>query len=242
MNNPSKIAELQDLEQWRTKFDVASAAAEGFFSKRWIAENLFSISEEEFLRNQREMFYDRLATAELDQSAEATALGAGGGGGIGDLLGDEGGEDTGLADLEGDAATPDAATPDAPAEEPPPEPETNLLATPPANRDDKVEKKVKGKKLTTTSKSKGKWYEPKKDLSGKRAQQRQMSADAGSNLASSASRNINKGYHDLSRLARGIKEEKDSNYKQEERKIFEINNEVKRLITELETKKNVSEN
>ena len=31
MNNPSKIAELQDLEQWRTKFDVASAAAEGFF-------------------------------------------------------------------------------------------------------------------------------------------------------------------------------------------------------------------
>ena len=31
MNNPSKIAELQDLEQWRTKFDVAGAAAEGLF-------------------------------------------------------------------------------------------------------------------------------------------------------------------------------------------------------------------
>ena len=72
--------------------------------------------------------------------------------------------------------------------------------------------------------------------------QRQMSADAGSNLASSASRNINKGYHDLSRLGRGISEEQESNYKKEEQKIFEINTEVKRLITELETKQNVSEN
>ena len=72
--------------------------------------------------------------------------------------------------------------------------------------------------------------------------QRQMSADAGSNLASSTSRNINKGYSDLSRLARGISEEHESNYKKEEEKIFEINNQVKALITELETKQNVSEN
>ena len=83
---------------------------------------------------------------------------------------------------------------------------------------------------------------PRKDLTGKRAMQRQMSADAGSNLASSTSRNINKGYADLSRLARGISEEHESNYKKEEQKIFEINTEVKRLITELETKQNVSEN
>jgi hypothetical protein len=105
-----------------------------------------------------------------------------------------------------------------------------------------MEKKVGGKKVTTTAKSKGKWYEPRKDLSGKRAMQRQMSSDAGSNLASSTSRNINKGYSDLSRLARGIKEEQHSNYREEERKIFELNNEVKALITELETKKDVSEN
>ena len=114
------------------------------------------------------------------------------------------------------------------------------MAVPPANRDDKTEKKVGGKTYTTTAKSKS-WYEPRKDLSGKRAMQRQMSADAGSNLASSTSRNINKGYSDLSRLARGIKEDQQSNYKQEERKIFELNNEVKALITELETKKDVSE-
>jgi hypothetical protein len=238
MNNPSKIAELQDLEQWRTKFDVATAAAEGFFSKRWIAENLFAISEEEFLRNQREMFHDRIVTAQLDQSAEAAEMG-GGGGGMGDLLGDEGGEDLmgdeGGEDLMGDEGGEDM-------DAAPEEPDTNLLAVPPANRDDKIEKKVGGKKMTTTAKSKGKWHEPRKDLSGKRAQQRQMSSDAGSNLASSASRNIHKGYHDLSRLARGIKEEQGSNYREEERKIFELNNEVKSLITELETKKDVSEN
>ena len=236
MNNPSKIAELQDLEQWRTKFDVASAAAEGFFSKRWIAENLFAISEEEFLRNQREMYHDRLVTAQMDQSAEATE--AGGGGGLGGLLGDD--EPGGAEDLLGDEEPAGDETPlDAPDAE---EPDTNLLAVPPAKRDDKIEKKVGNKKMTTTAKSKGKMYEPRKDLSGKRAMQRQMSSAAGSNLASSTSRNINKGYQDLSRLARGFSEEQDANYKLEEEKIFEINSRVKALITELETKKNVNEN
>jgi hypothetical protein len=233
MNNPSKIAELQDLEQWRTKFDVASAASEGYFSKRWIAENLFAISEEEYLRNQREMFHDRLTTAELDQSAEEIAGEGLGGGGI---LGDEGFEDTEsiLGDEEG-IGEPEIG--DVPAE-----PDTSLLAVPPANRDDKTEKKVNGQTMTTTPKSKAKWHKPHKDLSGRRAMQRQMSADAGSNLASNTKRNTFKGYHDLSRLGRGINEDSESNYKEEERKIFEINNKVKSLITELETKKNVSEN
>ena len=35
LNNPSKLAELQELEHWRTKFEVASTATEGYFSKRW---------------------------------------------------------------------------------------------------------------------------------------------------------------------------------------------------------------
>ena len=59
LNNPSKIAELQELEHWKTKFDVAGAATEGFFSMRWIAEHMFGISEDEFIRMQREMFYDQ---------------------------------------------------------------------------------------------------------------------------------------------------------------------------------------
>ena len=90
LNNPSKIAELQELEQWRVKFDVASGAAEGFFSKRWLATNLFNISEEEFLRNQREIVYDRLYQSELDMASEGEDVG--GGGGIGGPLG---GDDAG---------------------------------------------------------------------------------------------------------------------------------------------------
>jgi hypothetical protein len=31
LNNPSKIAELQELEHWKTKFEVANQAVEGFF-------------------------------------------------------------------------------------------------------------------------------------------------------------------------------------------------------------------
>ena len=36
LNNPSKLAELQELEHWKTKFDVASSATEGYFSPHWI--------------------------------------------------------------------------------------------------------------------------------------------------------------------------------------------------------------
>ena len=79
LNNPSKIAELQELEHWKTKFDVANAAIDGFFSKRWVAQNLFNISDDEFVRNQRDMHYDRYITAKLDAVAEEVAGEAAGG-------------------------------------------------------------------------------------------------------------------------------------------------------------------
>ena len=107
--NPSKISELQELEHWDKKFAVAGAATEGFFSRRWVAEHLFNMSHEEFIRNQRELFYDRKFDAQLSATAEAMAeeaAGAGlGGGGLEDDLGDLGGEDLGgedLGDLGGD--------------------------------------------------------------------------------------------------------------------------------------------
>ena len=73
LNNPSKIAELQELEHWRMKFDTAGAAVEGFFSKRWIAEHLFGMSDEAFIRNQREMFHDRKFDASLEMEIELTS-------------------------------------------------------------------------------------------------------------------------------------------------------------------------
>jgi hypothetical protein len=99
LNNPSKIAEMQELEHWKTKFDVAASATEGFFSRRWVAEKLFNLSSEDFLRNQREMYYDRKYDAQLAAVAEAIQEEAAGmAGDFGDDLGgdlDLGGEDFG---------------------------------------------------------------------------------------------------------------------------------------------------
>ena len=110
LNNPSKIAELQELEHWKQKFDIAGAATEGFFSKRWISENVLGMSDEEFLRNQREMFYDKKIASMLEKAAEEIPASspdapAGGGGGL-DLGG--GGDAGGGLDLGGDAGGGDA--------------------------------------------------------------------------------------------------------------------------------------
>jgi len=84
LNNPSVIAELQELERWKSKFDVASAAVDGMFSKRWIATNLLGLSNEEFQRMQLERFYDKKLEAAIEVGGESAAmegspLGAGGG-------------------------------------------------------------------------------------------------------------------------------------------------------------------
>ena len=34
LNNPSKIAEMQEIEFWKAKFDIAASATEGYFSPR----------------------------------------------------------------------------------------------------------------------------------------------------------------------------------------------------------------
>ena len=69
LNNPSKIAELQEIEHWKAKFDIAAGATEGYFSRRWVAEHIFGMSHEEFIRNQREIYYDRKHDASLQAVA-----------------------------------------------------------------------------------------------------------------------------------------------------------------------------
>ena len=80
LNNPSKISELQELEHWKTKFEVAGQAKEGFFSKRWISENVFNLSEHDFKKMQREIYYDKVFEKSLEgvASAAGTAAEAGG--------------------------------------------------------------------------------------------------------------------------------------------------------------------
>ena len=256
LNNPSKIAEMQELEHWKTKFDAASSATEGFFSKRWIAKKLFSMTDEEFLRNQREMFFDRRFEAELEAEAEAVAaegapggdLGLGGdeGGDLG-LGGDEGG-DLGLGGDEGGDADLGGEGGDEAAED-----EGGLLAEPAKRRDDiggdivrtrtgRKAFKPKGSKGYVTSRSKGKEYVAQASPStGASARKRAMAGATHSELAKNTTRNVFKGASELSSLANMTYENKEPNYLDEESKIFETNREVRDLITELELKTNVEE-
>jgi hypothetical protein len=78
LNNPSKIAELQELEHLRTKFDIAGAATEGYFSKRWVYQHIFKLSEEEIERIQIEQYTDAkqsgIIEATKTSSTEAAAM------------------------------------------------------------------------------------------------------------------------------------------------------------------------
>jgi hypothetical protein len=229
LNNPSRIAELQELEYWKTKFDVASSATENFFSKRWISQNLFGLSDDEFLRNQRELFYDKKFSNALEREADleqeqANAVASG----AGDLFGGEEGEQN----MQPSDAGSTAGAEELPATEPE-QPEQELdkfgqpkdrMIIPPAKRDDH---------MTTTPASKGKWYKPVQytggDKRGSGARKRSYLAHGGTQKASGGRRNVlGTGALDLLGLANGVFEENI-----EEKKILEANNEAKTLIENL---------
>tara|TARA_R110000824_G_scaffold64934_1_gene169474 strand:- start:857 stop:2842 length:1986 start_codon:yes stop_codon:yes gene_type:complete len=247
LNNPSKLAQLQELEHWRTKFDVASAATEGFFSKRWIGENIFNVSQEEMVRIQREMFYDKKVGAELEKAAEeVTAAGqgldtAGPGGGMGGFE-DLGGGDEGLGgeeELGGEEMGPE---PEATALPEPAGTEESALLAAPGNRD---VKKEDGRTYTTTKKSHG-WYEPRThdgvpsrggDRRNMGARKRHLKGLWADEVKGSAKRSMFPGI-EINRLASGITENLESSYDEEEKKILQTTVEIKNLITLLESNQN----
>ena len=234
LNNPSKIAELQELEHWNTKFDVASAATEGFFSRRWIAKNVFQLSDEQFQQNQREMFFDRILDSQLEAAAEGGGDGGAGGdgGGAADFGGGDdmgGGDDLG-GDEGGDA---DAGGDD----------DSALLAAP-ARRS--------SEKQTTTPASKGKMYSPKTfngkpqhggDRRSAGASKRSTQGAWSKETSSNTRRNTHKGMSDLMSLVRSPLAEsfKATNYDEEERNILNNSVEVSNLIKQLGRTKNESE-
>lgn len=238
LNNPSKISELQELETWRTKFDVAAAATEGFFSKRWIAHHLFDISDEEFLRNQRELFYDRKISTQLEQVAEVEATGGAPLSGGGDLgAGDLGGGDLGDVDFGGEGLAEPAETEGAPEEG---AGEDVLLAEPTMKRDDKPTVYMDKDGNTTTRDSKHKMYRPvqqdKRRSTGPR--NRQMKALSNDEMAKLPSRqirmNLPAGAKELLGLGKGIFENKTTNYEKEEKEIFEVKEDIKKIFEDLE--------
>ena len=190
LHNPSQIAQLQELENLRVKFELGTAATTSIFSNRWVAQNIFNISDEDLLRNQREKFYDKKLEAAYAKVAEAAVGGVegdlgGAGFGLGPTPGGEadfglGVEPGGAPDLGaletppagGAAPTPAAGGAPAPgAAETPAGPlpgpgESSLLAKPtgaPGKRDEEwiaVRKSALGSVETTTPRSKGKWHKP----------------------------------------------------------------------------------
>ena len=220
LNNPSKLAELQELEHWKTKFDVAATATDGFFSRRWVADHIFNLSEEEFIRNQREMFFDRRLDAELEGVAAAVEGEAGGMGGGTEDLGGGGGDD--IDDLlGGDEAGADTAPV---ADEPAAEPADDTLLAAPGKRDDQRRMGKSGpNKRRTRSKSRGvEIATPRTTYPG------------------------GKGYESLGHLGNLSGEFRKAGLYQEdekpadnleERRLFEVKQEMKKLITELDNSK-----
>ena len=233
LNNPSRIAELQDLETMKTQFEVASSATEGFFSKRYIAERIFNISQEEFLRNQREMFFDRKFASLLDSSAaaasetEETTLGGGDLGGFG-METETPGEET-----------PGEETPEAGGEEA--APEEDILKVAPGKRDDEpfVTRDEAGRIVTTTPASKGKMYRPKKDGRVKKLRMG-MRSTAVPEFATGNTRRSKLGlpkpsdlFEDVENIFEGMVEKKETNYTLEEG-FEDHSKEVDRLLESLE--------
>jgi hypothetical protein len=208
LNNPSKIAEMQELEHWKTKFDIAGSATEGYFSRRWVAENLLGLSEEEYIRMQREMFYDKKFIANLESAGEPADEGAD----IGADL-DLGGEDLDLGGEELDLGA-EEETPEPAAEE-----DEVLLAEPPAKRDDDAKPRGPYKKRQL-----------KYRKGGRRKQMNNIATGEIGTLRTTFPGKV--GFGGLDSLSKGLMEDENHN-SLEEHKLFTTDFEIKSLIESL---------
>ena len=240
LNNPSKIAEMQEIEFWKAKFDIAASATEGYFSRRWVTEHIFGISHEEFVRNQREIYYDRKYDASLQQVAEAAAAGETAGALGGDMGGDMGGDldldaelDMGAEEMPAGEADLDLGGAD----------ESALLAIPPGSRD--------SKRLSVYDKG---TYERKDGTNDGRetaGRGKNMRAHGGSGMSGRSKKSKFPGGQnlttsiipDLDGLSKGIYEDRQAIYNlkesKEEQKLFEVNDSLNNLLSSLENKQKI---
>ena len=229
LNNPSKISELQELEHWKQKFDIAGAATEGFFSKRWISENILGMSDEEFLRNQREMFYDKKFSSMLEKAAEEIPASA-------PDTGPSGGDIGGALDLGGDDAPPEPGAPEEPevpeadTETPAADAEetgdTALLASP-GNRSEQRDKNGK------VSRGDGKGRRKVKLVKDPEA-----SRSARTNSTKAVTDPIGRMFRDpVSSIVNTVYETKQEEiYDKEEKQLINVSYDLKMLIESMEPK------
>jgi hypothetical protein len=226
LNNPSRLAELQQLEYMRTKFETATAVPEGTYSKRWVAANILGLSDSEFLRNQRETFYDRKYQQALEGMAEEGAMedmAAMGGGLEGEL-----GDDLGLGDEEAGELGLDAAEPEVGEEESP------LLTTPGRVEDG------------SNTKHQGGPHIPKgpdgRTMSGTGSRRRRTRKEAMPIETNTWRKNAGTGIGNpgtrsgKTDVRFGLEEQKDPTYNKSEINLFENTTMVRRLVEQMDKK------
>jgi len=233
LNNPSRLAELQQLEYMRTKFETAASVPEGTYSKRWVASNILGLSDSEFLRNQRETFYDRKYQQSLEGLAEEGLLADDAAGLGGDLGGLGGGDDLGLGG-EGDLGLGGEGDLGLGGEVPPGE-ETPLLATPPGRRDDGSTKHEGGPHIP----SPGGDNRRHGGTGGPRRKTRKEAMPVETNTwRKNAGTGIgNPGTRSAKTDVRfGLEEQKQSTYNRDEINLFENTTKVRLLVEQMEKK------
>ena len=228
LNNPSRLAELQQLEYMRTKFETATAVPEGTYSKRWVAQNILGLSDDEFLRNQRETFYDRKFMQELESMAEQGAMEEAGGG-IGGDLGLGGEEGLGLGGEEGlglgDEELPGA---EAPGEGD----ESSLLATPPGRREDNPTKHQGAPHVPVAADGR-----TRRGTGGRRRKIRREAVPIEmTTYRKNAGSSIGNPLGDMPDVRFGLEENTEPIYNNDEINLFENTSMVRRLVEQMETK------
>jgi len=242
LNNPSKIAELQELEHWDKKFSVASSATEGFFSRRWMAQHLFNMSEQEFLRNQREIFYDRKYDAQLNAVAEqmqeeAAGIGADTGGDL-DLGTPDVGGDLDLGGEEGDLDLGGEA--EAPAEEP----AEDIVLAAPGEGEGALQEEDEVRRVTARGvevrgrgpSGKTYYHKPTKRKKGDVARKKNYASVTRPEQFMQTTKRSMAGRSELEGLAAGnVYEIKGTSYNKDTHEVFNAQKEIEQLLESLET-------
>ena len=239
LNNPSKIAELQELEHFKAQLDAAESAKE-MFSRQWIFKNIFKLNDEIFQQVHNQRYYDKLIDKQLE--ALGGEMGGEGGGGGGSILGGLGAGSEGGMPTEMPSETPEmppapesaeataaaGAAPETP--EKPPAGSENLLAAPAAKREDGA---------YTTIGAKGKFYTPVSvDKRPQGARTRHFSSLGTPEVARATERSVLPGFSQFKTQSLGIMNEAMD---KEERLLSSVEKTLIGLAERLEKKKNESQ-
>lgn len=88
LSNPSTVAQMQKLELWRTKFEIAGTVPEGLTDRDFIRKEIFQLTDDQIDKIRGGRRQDRIEDMELEaESLEGNEPGGGGGGGGGGLGG-----------------------------------------------------------------------------------------------------------------------------------------------------------